>query len=219
MKQSPQHSTENLQSPGATDTGLSMLAKVTKEPMDTSPRLSLREDLPLQQLVNNSIICEDRLRAVSNGEAVPTIGFLWKIANALNVPFGKTVHSRRPRGTFVLRKGERQTFASSDRRFVSQAVFTFPGSQSTEFYEVTIAPSHTETSKAHASGTVENLVVTRGQIEIKAGKEQPQRLKSGDTIVFEADVPHSYKNVGKTEAVFFVAVTYIDVFKPDAINH
>ena len=35
-------------------------------------------------------------------------------------------------------------------------------------------------------------------------------LNEGDAILFEADVPHSYKNLGMDEAVLFLVMTYVE---------
>ncbi len=66
-------------------------------------------------------------------------------------------------------------------------------------------------SEAHGPGTLESLVVVRGHIEIVVGKEPPQRLEEGDAMVFEGDVPHSYRNLGSVEALLYLVMSYIDL--------
>ena len=36
------------------------------------------------------------------------------------------------------------------------------------------------------------------------------RLHPGDAILFTADVPHAYRNVGSTEAVMYLVMTYAE---------
>jgi len=86
---------------------------------------------------------------------------------------------------YVLRKAKKNVISSKDGRFTSRALFPHDCKRLVEFYELTIAPRHAENSEAHASGTLESLIVVRGQIEITAGKEPAQRLEEGDAIVFE----------------------------------
>jgi quercetin dioxygenase-like cupin family protein len=50
-------------------------------------------------------------------------------------------------------------------------------------------------------------VVAEGAVEITIGSET-RALGTGDAIVFEADVPHSYKNPGKREAIMYLVMTY-----------
>lgn len=97
---------------------------------------------------------------------------------------------------------------ASDGQFTSRALFPYSSRRLVEFYEITIAQGHVEHSVAHVPGTVESLVVTRGKIEITPGKEKPQVLNKGDAMVFEADVPHTYKNIGKADAVLYLVMSY-----------
>jgi quercetin dioxygenase-like cupin family protein len=73
-----------------------------------------------------------------------------------------------------------------------------------------LAPLHREDADPHAAGTRENLVVAKGAVEITAGAERPVVLSAGDAILFEADVPHSYRNLGTEEAVLFLVMTYVE---------
>jgi quercetin dioxygenase-like cupin family protein len=78
-----------------------------------------------------------------------------------------------------------------------------------ESYELRLAPKHVENAEAHAPGTVENLIVAAGSVEIRPGGETPRVLKQGDAILFEADVPHGYGNVGDGEAILYLVMTYV----------
>ena len=58
--------------------------------------------------------------------------------------------------------------------------------------------------------TRENLIVAAGAVEIAVGKDRPHTLTEGDAILFEADVPHSYRNLGSSEAVLYLVMTYVE---------
>lgn len=79
-----------------------------------------------------------------------------------------------------------------------------------EFYELRIAPHHSESADAHQHGTVENLVVAQGTVEIIAGRQAPHILGEGDAIIFDADVPHIYRNMTGTEAILYLVTTYLE---------
>jgi quercetin dioxygenase-like cupin family protein len=55
----------------------------------------------------------------------------------------------------------------------------------------------------------ENLVVTAGTIEIDVAGDT-HKLDAGDSILFEADTPHAYRNPGKVEAVMYLVMTYAE---------
>ena len=66
-----------------------------------------------------------------------------------------------------------------------------------------------EEADAHPPGTMENLVVTSGSVEIDRGEEH-HVLNAGDAILFEADVAHVYRNTGNVDAVMFLVMTYAE---------
>lgn len=151
------------------------------------------------------------LGQIETGKSVPTIGLLWKVANALNVPFANLLHTGAPRGSVVLRRAEAKLLTSSQGQFSSRALFPFEGQHDVEFYELRIGPLHREAADAHAAGTRENLIVVQGVVELTVGSEKPQTLTEGDAILFDADVPHVYRNLVASEAVLYLVMTYADV--------
>ena len=59
-------------------------------------------------------------------------------------------------------------------------------------------------------GTRENLFVAKGVVEITVGLDKPQTLTESDAILFDADVPHVYKNLVASEAVLYLVMTYAE---------
>ncbi len=51
-------------------------------------RLMVREGISLDKLSDFLGICRSNLLHIYNGEVVPTISLVWKIANVFGVPFG-----------------------------------------------------------------------------------------------------------------------------------
>lgn len=149
------------------------------------------------------------LGQIELGRSVPSISILWKISRALEVPFAALTSSSAAHGTVVLPKSRAKVLASSDASFTSRALFPFASERRVEFYELRLAPGGHEEAEAHATGTVENLVVAEGEVEISA-RGRFHQLNAGDAIQFEADSPHSYKNVGRYEAVMYLVMTYIE---------
>jgi XRE family transcriptional regulator, regulator of sulfur utilization len=165
----------------------------------------------LEKLAALSGLGEKKLNAVARGEVVPTINLLWKIANALGVPVGSLISAHQRRGMVVLRQPNKKVLSSNDGRFTSRALFPYDCKRQVEFYELTIAALHAVNSEAHAPGTLESLIIVRGEIEIKVGKEATQRLDEGDAIVFDGDVPHIYRNLGSSEALLYLVMSHVDL--------
>lgn len=173
-------------------------------------RLRVRQGLSLERLAKQSGVSRAMLGQIETGKSVPTIGLLWKITIALGVPFASLIATDDARGTLVLRRTNAKLLSSNQGQFTSRALFPFDGERQVEFYELRLAPLHRENADAHAPGTRENLVVARGAVEITSGSGRPVTLSEGDAILFEADVPHSYRNLGTEEALLFLVMTYIE---------
>ncbi|ACK52049.1 transcriptional regulator, XRE family [Methylocella silvestris BL2] len=182
--------------------------------LSISERLRLlmqRKGRSIEALAAASGLARNKLDAVAAGEAAPTINLVWKIANALGVPFGSLVAARKRGGNIVLRKATEKVYFSNDGRLTSRPLLPHDCKRLVEFYEMTIAPDYVARSEAHGAGTLESLVVVRGEVAIVVGKEASQRLKEGDAMTFEADVPHSYHNLGSTEALLYLVMSYVNL--------
>jgi transcriptional regulator with XRE-family HTH domain len=177
-------------------------------------RLRMRRGLSLEKLSQRSGVSRAMLGQIELGQSAPTINVLWKIARALDVTFATLIQAREAGGTTVLRKESAKVLTSHGGTFSSRALFPFDGPRRAEFYELRLAARATEEADAHAPGTAENLVVVEGQLEIvinrPGGHRETHRLEAGDAILFEADVQHSYINVGGTECVMYLVMTYAE---------
>jgi XRE family transcriptional regulator, regulator of sulfur utilization len=164
----------------------------------------------LAKLADLTGVERHHLDAVANGQRAPSIDVLWKIANALDVPFGSLIATPRRGGAAVIRRSDDNVLVSSGGAFQSRALTAFGLQPRVEIYELAIAPGHLEQSQAHAPGTSENLLVVSGTLEIVTGREPAYRLEAGDAIHFDADVPHSYRNIGDAPVIAHLVLAYED---------
>lgn len=172
-------------------------------------RLRTRRGLSLERLAQISGVSRAMLGQIELGQSAPTINVLWKIARALEVTFSALISARTQSGALVLRASESKILTSKDRSFSSRALFPFDEPRRVEFYELRLTAGAVEDADAHPPGTAENLVVNAGTVEIDVAGDT-HKLEAGDSILFEADSPHAYRNVGKTEAVMFLVMTYAE---------
>jgi transcriptional regulator with XRE-family HTH domain len=172
-------------------------------------RLRTRRGLSLERLAQISGVSRAMLGQIELGQSAPTINVLWKIARALEVTFSALISARTQSGALVLRSAESKILTSKDRSFSSRALFPFDEPRRVEFYELRLAASSVEEADAHPPGTSENLVVTAGTLEIDVAGDT-HRLETGDSILFEADTPHAYRNPGKVETVMYLVMTYAE---------
>jgi transcriptional regulator with XRE-family HTH domain len=172
-------------------------------------RLRTRRGLSLERLAQISGVSRAMLGQIELGQSAPTINVLWKIARALEVTFSALISARTQSGALVLRAQDSKILTSKDRSFSSRALFPFDEPRRVEFYELRLAAGAVEDADAHPPGTSENLVVTAGASEIDVGGDT-HRLETNDSILFEADTPHAYRNPGKVEAVMYLVMTYAE---------
>jgi len=172
-------------------------------------RLRTRRGLSLERLAQISGVSRAMLGQIELGQSAPTINVLWKIARALEVTFSALISARTQSGALVLRAAESKILTSKDRSFSSRALFPFDEPRRVEFYELRLSAGSVEDADAHPPGTSENLVVTAGTVEIDVAGDT-HRLETGDSILFEADTPHAYRNPGRGEAVMYLVMTYAE---------
>ena len=172
-------------------------------------RLRLRRGLSLEKLAQKSGVSRAMLGQIELGQSAPTINLLWKIARALDVTFATLIQAREAGGPTVLKKAQAKVLTSQGGQFSSRALFPFDGPRRAELYELRLAPGAEEAADAHAPGTLENLVVSEGQLQLLVAKDT-FRLEAGDAIVFEADVAHTYSNPGPKECVMYLVMTYAE---------
>jgi transcriptional regulator with XRE-family HTH domain len=191
-------------------------AKGAVEELDLTPavgtnlrRLRVKRALSLERLAHASGVSRAMLGQIELRQSTPTINILWKIARALNVPFSALISQPSAGRAKVLPVARMKILASRDGKFSSRALFPFDESRKVEFYELRLAPHAAELAEPHPPGTVENLVVTTGSLEVRVGEER-HRLAKGDAIQFEADVPHEYHNPGGRETVMYLVMTYAE---------
>ncbi len=169
--------------------------------------LRTKRDLTLDMLAGLSGVARQTLGQIELGHTVPSLGTIWKLAGAFDVPFSVLLARPVTRVTRVLRQASTKRILSADGRFSSRALFAPAPEGRVEFYELWLAGHGVDEAEAHAPGTRENLVVTAGRLVMKVGSERFE-LAKGDAIVFVADVPHAYVNPDSDECWMNLVMTY-----------
>ncbi|QSQ24205.1 helix-turn-helix transcriptional regulator [Pyxidicoccus parkwayensis] len=172
-------------------------------------RLRSQRGLSLERLAKASGVSRAMLGQIELGQSAPTINVLWKIARALDLPFSALISMTGGAGTRLMRAREAKRLTSHDGRFVSRALFPFDEPRRVEFYELQLKGHSEERAEPHPPGTLENLIVTRGTLEMEVGTER-HLLAAGDAILFEADKPHVYRNVGPDDVQMYLVMTYAE---------
>lgn len=170
-------------------------------------RLRVKRGLSLERMAKASGVSRAMLGQIELGHSTPTINVVWKIARALDVSFATLITEPAAQGAALIPRSRAKLLTSQDGSFTSRALFPFDEPRNVEFYELSLAPNSIEEADPHPSGTTENLVVTQGTLQLIAGGER-YRLSTGDAIFFEADVAHSYRNLGNERLLMYLVMSY-----------
>lgn len=174
-------------------------------------RLRVRRGLSLERFARECNVSRAMLSQIELGRSAPTITVVWKISTALKVPFSALISEREAASPVaVLRAEDGKVLASRDGGFSSRALFPFGAPRQVEFYELRLAPGAVEEAHPHAPGTTEYLVVSDGKLQLEVSGER-HAVDAGDAVVFEADVPHAYRNPDPArDTRMYLVMTYAE---------
>lgn len=157
-------------------------------------RIREQKKLTLDAASEITGVSRSMLAQIEKGDVNPTISVLWKIANGYKVSFTSLVE-RNSRPVSVVRQADVEPLKEDDGRYLNYPVFPFNEKTLFETYRIVIEPSGTLSAEPHLNGSEEYITVFAGQAEITVAGEI-FHLAKGDSMRFEANVPHAYRNAG-----------------------
>jgi transcriptional regulator with XRE-family HTH domain len=170
---------------------------------------ALREamDLSLRDLSERSGVSAPMLSQVERGDTSPTLAVAGKIAEGLELNLSQLLRLDEGDGVSVVRASERRRGGGRRHRY---EVLTppLPGLRA-EVSLHTLAPGAATGERGdppmHEPGSRETAIVERGRIRfVCAGTAH--ELEQGDSVTFDADLPHHFENPGDDAASFAAVV-------------
>ena len=175
-------------------------AAVTANLGKTIQRLRNAYQLSLSDLSEQSGVAKSIISQIEKNETNPTVGTVWRLSNALGVSLEDVfrgndepalVEQLGPSGTPVLQ--------SEDGLIELTILGWIETVDTVQWYDVRAAPGGVLESEAHPPGSIENLSVLEGVLEVRVGTER-WTLNAGDTVRYRADRPHQITNCGSATA-------------------
>jgi XRE family transcriptional regulator, regulator of sulfur utilization len=151
------------------------------------------QQLSLDDLAQKSGVSRAALSQIEGARTNPTLAVLWKIAVGLGMPFQQLLGAQAGSGPKILRAGDSPPLRSANGQMESRLLSPGGAPPGLEVYELRLLPRGTYQSEPHSKGTTETLVVLTGALRMTVGDESYE-LATGDTIYFNADVPHVYES-------------------------
>jgi transcriptional regulator with XRE-family HTH domain len=170
---------------------------------------SLREamDLSLRDLSERSGVSAPMLSQVERGDTSPTLAVAQKIAAGLDLTLSQLLRLDEDRHVVVVRARERRSRRKRGHR-VEELTPPLPGQRS-DISEHTLAPGAAtgaaDDPPVHEPGSRETAVVLEGPVELFIDGRRHE-LSEGDSVTFDADLPHHFENNSKSEARLIAVV-------------
>ncbi len=169
-------------------------------------RMREKKKLTLDGAAAVTGVSRSMLAQIEKGEVNPTISVLWKIANGYKVSFTSLVEdSNVP--VKVIRSAEMKPLAEDEGRYLNYPVFAFDEKKLFETYRIIIEPGGFLQAQPHLKGSEEYITVFSGHVDIVV-EERQFTLENGDSIRFNADVAHSYRNTSGERAELSMLIYY-----------
>ena len=177
------------------------------------PRVrALREamSLSLRDLAERCGVSAPMLSQVERGETSPTLSVAARIAGGLDLRLSQLLRLDEDGAVTVVRASERGRGGSA-RRGHRYEVLTPPRpGQRAELSLHTLAPGAAtggaDDPPRHEPGSRETALVQEGAVILVCdGERHP--LTAGDTVTFDADLPHHFENPGPGEARLLAVLT------------
>lgn len=151
-------------------------------------RLRAAAGISLADLAEAGDISKTTLHGIELGQANPTLSTLWALATALAVPLGELLDAGEP-SVEVVRGADPRPVVAGDA-VTARLLHRIRLRGTVEVYDIEVAGGP-QCSTAHLPGVQECLVLTEGRV--RTGPEDaPVSLAGGDSIRFDASVPHVY---------------------------
>jgi transcriptional regulator with XRE-family HTH domain len=169
---------------------------------------ALREamGLSLRDLAERSGVSAPMLSQVERGETSPTLAVAAKIAAGLELTLSQLLRLDEGQHVAVSRAGDRRRFERGGHR-IEELTPPLPGLRADVSLHV-LEPGATtggrEDPPMHEPGSRETAVVLSGTLALTVDGTRYE-LRAGDSVTFDADLPHHFENEG-AEATRFLAV-------------
>jgi XRE family transcriptional regulator, regulator of sulfur utilization len=180
--------------------------------LNVGPRVrALREamDLSLRDLAERSGVSAQMLSQVERGETSPTLSLAGRIATGLELTLSQLLRLDEGGSVTVVRSGERLAGGAHARGHSFEVLTPAVPGQRAEVSIHTLAAGASTGGPGdppmHEPGSRETAVVTDGRLRLVcdgAGHD----LATGDSVTFDADLPHHFENPGETGARFLAVV-------------
>ncbi len=167
----------------------------------TINRLRQAGKLSLGDLSEQSGVAKSMISQIEKNESNPTLATITRLSRALGTSV-EEILADQPQGSALVQKSTRQDIPliqSEDGLCTLRIIGWIETVEYAQWYDFTAAPGGKLESSAHPPGSVENLSILDGEVEVRIGGES-WTAKAGETLRYRADRDHCITNIGEGSA-------------------
>jgi transcriptional regulator with XRE-family HTH domain len=163
--------------------------------------------LSLRDLAERSGVSAPMLSQVERGETSPTLAVAEKIAAGLELTLSQLLRLDEGEHVAVSRAGQRRRYERGGHRF-EELTPPLPGQRADVSLHI-LEPGATTGGPGdppmHEPGSRETAVVLEGDLALFVEGARHD-LRGGDSVTFDADLPHHFENDGEEQARFLAVI-------------
>src|SRR4051812_30490157 len=167
----------------------------------------------LDELATRSGVSRAMIVQVEAAKTNASLGTMCQLADALGVPVPSLIETSKASRVQIFPADETSVIWSDTTGSAARLLCGTSTRQKVELWSWTLGPAGEYASKAHPRGTREIVWVMTGVLTLRVG-EQEHTVGAGDSIIFEADLAHAYRNARRTPCTFGMVVQLPAGVKP-----
>ncbi len=168
------------------------------------------EGLSLRDLAERSGVSAPMLSQVERGETSPTLTVAGRIASGLDLRLSQLLRLDEQGSVTVVRAGERSRGGNPRRGHRFEILTSSQPGQRAELSRHTLSAGGStgavDDPPIHEPGSRETALVQEGRVVLVCDGRRHE-LDEGDTVTFDADLPHHFENPTTADAVFLAVVS------------
>lgn len=155
--------------------------------------------IKIKQLSARSSLTESSISMIENGKISPSMTTIHKIAMALGVHPIEFFEIEKHKKWYISRKGERERLQFEGSDAALEFLIKDGKGSKNEIFVSWLGPNQKSFEEQITHDGYKFCYVLKGAVEVELGKERVL-LNEGDTIFFEAIIPHLWKSVENRES-------------------
>jgi len=166
----------------------------------TIQRLRKAYNLSLGELSEQSGVAKSIISQIERNETNPTIGTLGRLSTALDTSIDEVL--RTENDPFFIEhcpKSSIPTLTSEDGLCQLKIIGWSQVINVVQWYDFKAEPEGVLESSPHPKGSIENLTVLQGKLEVSVGTDT-KTVSDGESLRYRGDVEHKIVNVGTEPA-------------------